>query len=98
MNIQRLITKWEGECKNLEVLNNKEIRHIESVKINAKLLLIKHFIKDLRESEKNLHAINVKAPEIVKEMNKEKLCLCGQNQLPQYSPCCSLRCWHIQFD
>ena len=29
---------------------------------------------------------------------KGTLCLCGQPELPQYSPCCSLRCWHDQFD
>jgi hypothetical protein len=29
---------------------------------------------------------------------KGTLCLCGQPELPQYSPCCSLKCWHDQFD
>lgn len=28
----------------------------------------------------------------------DTLCLCGQPELPQYSPCCSLKCWHDQFD
>ena len=29
---------------------------------------------------------------------KGTLCECGNKELPQYSPCCSLKCWHDQFD
>lgn len=55
----------------------------------AAIIMLRNIFKEAETKQYNIHDVVVP---------KGTLCLCGQPELPQYSPCCSLRCWHDQFD
>ena len=80
-------------------------KDLEVLKADVKKLMLKDWTKTEVEKlsefmEDVIIATMVvnKLPIHVVVVPKGTLCLCGQPELPQYSPCCSLRCWHDQFD
>lgn len=74
----------------------------EAEKILDKHLKLNNWHMDIRK-ESNLYNTLIDAMNEALYISrfvvtKRTLCLCGQPELTQYSPYCSLKCWNDQFD